>query len=282
MRYENPPLPEGINDSERRPLASFVRLCAAALAVLAAVGGALFFLADRFFPLLPFRYEVMAASAAFASRSGDAVIEPYLRSLAGRLAEAQGLPADIRIQVHYDAGPVVNAFATLGGHVVLYQGLLESVPHENALAMVVSHEIAHVRHRHPIASLGRSAALGFALLLVGADSGAQSVASVISQGGTLTMLSFSRAQEEQADATALQTLARAYGHVAGADSFFHVMLKQAGARQPPRFLSSHPLTAQRIEALGTLAAQRGWKAQGELTPLPEAVRREIERRRKTS
>jgi predicted Zn-dependent protease len=95
-------------------------------------------------------------------------------------------------------------------------------------------------------------------------------------------LSFSRAQEEQADATALQTLARAYGHVAGADSFFHVMLKQAGARQPPRFLSSHPLTAQRIEALGTLAAQRGWKAEGELTPLPEAVRREIERRRKTS
>ena len=75
--------------------------------------------------------------------------------------------------------------------------------------MVLSHAIAHVRHRHPIASLGRSAAFGCALTL------------------------------------------------AGADSFFHVMLKQAGARQPPRFLSSHPLTVQRIEALGTLAAQRG-------------------------
>lgn len=281
MRYENPPLPEGINDSERRPLGTFVRLSAAALAIALALGAALFFLADRLSPLVPFRYEAVAANAAFASRAGDAVIEPYLRSLARRLGEAQGLPADISIEVHYDAGPVVNAFATLGGHVVLYQGLLESVPHENALAMVLSHEIAHVRHRHPIASLGRSAAFGFALMLVGADSGAQSVASAFSKGGTLTMLSFSRTQEEEADATALQTVARAYGHVGGADSFFQVMLKQAGARQPPRFLSSHPLTAQRIEALGTLAARNGWRTEGELTPLPETIRREIERRRKT-
>ena len=281
MRYENPPLPEGINDSERRPLASFLRLSAAALAVVAAVGAVLFFLAERLSPLVPFRHEALAANAAFASRAGDAVIEPYLRSLGRRLAQAQGLPADMSIQVHYDAGPVVNAFATLGGHVVLYQGLLESVPHENALAMVLSHEIAHVRHRHPIASVGRAAALGFALMLAGADSGAQSVAAVVSKGGTLTMLSFSRAQEEEADATALQTVARAYGHVGGADSFFQVMLKQSGARQPPQFLSSHPLTAKRIEALGALAAQRGWRTQGELTPLPEAVRREIERRRTT-
>jgi predicted Zn-dependent protease len=92
------------------------------------------------------------------------------------------------------------------------------------------------------------------------------------------MLSFSRAQEEQADTTALATVARAYGHVGGADRFFRVMLEQAGARQPPRFLSSHPLTARRIEALGALAAQHGW-SEGEITPIPAAVRAEIERRR---
>ena len=75
--------------------------------------------------------------------------------------------------MHYDDDAVVNAFATLGGHIVVYQGLLEAVPDENALAMVLAHEIAHVRHRHPIVGLSRSAALGFALMLLGADSGAQ-------------------------------------------------------------------------------------------------------------
>lgn len=94
------------------------------------------------------------------------------------------------------------------------------------------------------------------------------------------MLSFSRSQEEQADATALATLDRAYGHVGGADSFFRLMLRQAGSREPPRFLSSHPLTSQRIDALGALAAQRGWRTEGEITPIPAAVRAEIERRRR--
>ena len=279
MRYENPELPDGINDSDRSPLANFLKLSAAALLLAGALGAALFLLADRLTPLLPFRYETAVAGGLFSSHAGDKVIEPYLQELAGRLARAQGLPEEISIRVHYDDGAVVNAFATLGGHVVLYQGLLEGMPDENALAMVMAHEIAHVRHRHPVASLGRSAALGFALMVVGADSGSQAVHSAISQGGTLTMLSFSRSQEEQADATALETLQRAYGHVAGADSFFRLMLQRAGSREPPRFLSSHPLTARRIEALGTLAARRGWKTGGDITPIPALVRTEIERRK---
>ena len=282
MRYENPEIPEGINNSDRRPLLSFAVLSGAALALILAVGAALFFLADRLAPLVPFRYETAAAGGLFASHPGDKVIEPYLRELTVRLARAQELPEDISVQVHYDEAGVVNAFATLAGHVVIYQGLLEAMPHENALAMVVAHEIAHVRHRHPIASLGRSAALGLALMVLGADSGAQSVASAASRGGSLTMLSFSRAQEEEADATALATLQRAYGHVGGADSFFGEMLKQAASREPPRFLSSHPLTAHRIETMAALAARQGWASDGALTPLPEAVRAEIDRRRKKS
>jgi predicted Zn-dependent protease len=278
MRYENPELPEGINDSERRPLLSFFKLAGVTLALAAALGGVLILAAGSLAPLLPFRYETAAADAAFRDWPSDKVVEPYLKSLGERLARAQGVPPELRIEVHYDDAPVVNAFATLGGHIVVYQGLLESVPDENALAMVLAHEIAHVRHRHPIAGLGRSAALGFALMLLGADSGAQSVASAISQGGVLTMLSFSRGQEEEADATALETVARAYGHVGGADSFFRAMLKEAGSREPPRFLSSHPLSSERIQTLGALAARHGWKTDGEATPIPAEVRAAIKRR----
>lgn len=279
MRYENPEIPEGINDSERRPLLRFLKLGAAALGLVALVGAALFALADRLTPLVPFRYETAVTQGLFAPAGSEGALEPYLRELAARLARAQGLPEGMAVTLHYDDGEMVNAFATLGGHVVLFQGLLEAMPDENALAMVIAHEIAHVRHRHPIASAGRAAALGFLLTLLGADSGSQLIQAAVSHGGTVTMLSFSRSQEEQADATALETVSRAYGHVAGADAFFRRMLERADARVPPRFLSSHPLTQQRIEALGALAAQRGWRREGAATPIPAAVRDDIERRR---
>ena len=278
MRWENPELPEGINDSERRPLLSFFRLGGALLILVAALGGIVLLAAGRLAPLLPFHHERAVADAAFHGWPSDKVIEPYLRQLGERLARAQGLPPDLRIEVHYDDDPVVNAFATLGGHIVVYQGLLEALPDENALAMVLAHEIAHVRHRHPIASLGRSAALSLALMLLGTDTGAQSAASAMSQGGMLTMLSFSRSEEEEADATALETLARAYGHVASGDRFFRHVLAEEGSKEPPRFLSSHPLSSQRIEALSRLAARQGWKTEGEITPIPAEVRAEIQRR----
>lgn len=281
MQYENPQVPEGINNSDSRPLANFLRMALALATLVALLAGGLVLLADRLAPLVPFRYETAVAGQLFPpDAASETVIEPYLRQLAERLARAQGLPDGIVVQIHYSEAPTVNAFATLGGHVVVFQGLLEAMPDENALAMVIAHEIAHVRHRHPIAAAGRGVALGFALMVVGIDSGSRTVESALAHGGAVTMLSFNRSQESQADATALETLQRAYGHVAGADRFFRTMLKQAGTREPPRFLSSHPLSAQRIEALGALAAQRGWQADGEMTPLPAPVRAEIERRKR--
>ena len=279
MRYENPEIPEGINNSERRPILSFLRLGAAAAALLLAAGAALLLLADRLTPLVPFRYEAAVAQGLFPPAANEGALEPYLRGLTARLAQAQGLPEGMAVTVHYADGEVVNAFATLGGHVVLYQGLLEEMADENALAMVLAHEIAHVRHRHPIATAGRSAALGFLLMLLGADSGGRMVQAAVSHGGSLTMLGFSREQEAEADATALESVHRAYGHVAGADGFFRRMLQRSQALQPPRFLSSHPLTRERIDALDALAAQRGWPREGARTPIPARVRDDIARRR---
>ena len=278
MSYENPEVPEGINNSDRRPLLNFLRLCMAGLALVAAAGAALIVLADRLTPLVPFRYETAVTHGLFEAPGSEGPIEPYLRELTARLALAQGLPEGMEVTVHYDDGDVVNAFATLGGHVVVYQGLLEAMPDENALAMVIAHEIAHVGHRHPISTLGRSAALGFLLLAAGADSGGEMIQAAVSQGGAVTMLGFSRGQEEQADATALETVHRAYGHVAGADDFFGRMLKQAQRREPPRFLSSHPLTQERIDALGALAQRQGWPREGARTAIPPQVRDAIGRR----
>ena len=64
--------------------------------------------------------------------------------------------------MHYDPGGTFNAYATAGGQLVFYRGLLEAMPHENALATVVAHEIAHVAHRDPrrLARRGRGQRAG--------------------------------------------------------------------------------------------------------------------------
>jgi predicted Zn-dependent protease len=165
----------------------------------------------------------------------------------------------------------------------VYRGLLERVADENMLAMVMAHEIGHLRLRHPIRSLGRGVAFAAALTVVSAGAGSRVADNVLGQSGMLTLLTFSRTQEEEADADALAALAAAYGHAGGAQQTFAMMRAAAGARglpEPPKILSTHPLTQDRIDRLEGLIAQRGLNPDGPRTPIPDAVRSELEKNRK--
>ena len=274
--YSNPQLPEGVNDSDARPLRSFFAMAAAVVALGA--GAALVFalLGGTLARYLPYETEV-GLIGPYAERyppRGD-VVEAYLQGLADRLSARMRLPEGMKIQVHYLDEEVVNAFATLGGHVAMYRGLLEKLPDENALAMVLAHEVGHAQHRHPIASLGRGIAFAAALSLVSAGAGSSAAESILGQSGMLTLLTFSRAQEEQADAAGLAALVAVYGHAGGATETFRVMssaAREKGRAEPPKFLSTHPVTRERIERLERLISQGGWQADGERTPIPQAVR----------
>jgi predicted Zn-dependent protease len=156
---------------------------------------------------------------------------------------------------------------------VVYRGLIEKLDNENALAMVVAHEIAHVKHRHPIASIGRGVAIGAMLSLISSSAGQSMAGSVLGQAGLLTQLTFSRAQEEQADATALAALAATYGHVAGATDLFERLRGSEGknAESLPQFMLTHPHLSERVDRLRSLAGRRGWTLEGDRLPMPSAL-----------
>jgi Zn-dependent protease with chaperone function len=273
LQYSNPQPPEGINVSERHPLRDFLSLAAAVVAIAAALSAALAFAATWIAPHVPFAVEQrLAAPYAAGLGAGGGPVPPYLRSLADRLARALALPPGVEVHLHYDEGETVNAFATLGGHVVVFRGLIAALPDENALAMVIAHEIAHVAQRHPVQALGRGLALGAVLSTVSAAAGGSVAAHALGEAGLLTALRFSREQERQADAAAAAALAAVYGHVGGADALFRAVRAAAGAVRPPAFLSTHPLDEERVADLARLAAARGWAADGPRTPLPAAVR----------
>jgi beta-barrel assembly-enhancing protease len=275
VEYHNPQPPEGINVSQTRPLLDFLRLLGGVLVIAAIVFAGLALLADKLAKYIPFEKELEIASRFAADFPAPNPMSTYLQQLADRVVAAQELPAGMRIRIHYIDNSTVNAFATLGGNVVFFRGLVGKMPSENALAMVMSHEIAHVKLRHPISTFGRGLAIGIAVAMVSAGTGSDIAGRTLGNAGLLTALTFSRSQESVADADALRALARMYGHVAGAEEVFKLLQKESarGIGDVPAVLRTHPLDQDRIDAIARTAAANGWALQGPTQPLPEEIRR---------
>lgn len=279
VEYSNRPIPEGINTGRTHPLKELARLLLVVVGGLALLFWLLGLVADWASLRVPFEYERQLVDRPLAGHADDPEVGAYLQGLTERLAARMELPEAMTLRVHYLDDNTVNAGATLGGQLLVYRGLLERLPNENALAMVLAHEIGHVKLRHPVRSLGRGLVLAIAMAALSGAGGNGLGDAVVGETGTLTVLSFSRDQEAAADAEALQAVARLYGHVGGATALFEVLLEQERSRplaEPIGFLRSHPLGPARIEAVAEQAGVRGWPLHGELTPLPAFVPRQSE------
>jgi predicted Zn-dependent protease len=282
MKFRNVKVPEGINVSRHSPLADLFLLSGGVVVVFGGLAIAALFLGAALARHMPVSWENALAAAVLddaalsvgedEDREEDEVAAA-LQALADRLAARIDLPEGLGVTVHYLEDDQVNAFATLGGHVFFFRGLLQHMPDENALAMVVAHEIAHVANRDPAAALGGTVLLQL-VLGVAVGSSPESLEGLIYGPNALLLRGFSRDAERLADRKALAAVAALYGHAAGAATIFEVFLDEAdrtGTGEPPEFLSTHPLSAERIGALNALARQRGWALEGTLTPLPPAL-----------
>ncbi len=270
-KYTNPKLPEGISSGHEHPLVDVAKSSAVVIALLAVLVVGSFFAARLAAPYLPFAWEKALAERATARaldrETGDTAAQAKLQDLADRVAAAMDLPEDMTITVHFLDGDAVNAFATLGGHIFVFDGLWQRLDSENTAAMLLGHEIAHVKNRDPIRSMSGALLASLAASAIIGDT--RILGSLVGTGNLLTALHFSRAQETQADADAAAALVALYGHMAGAAELFFTLQDSAAARtDPPEFLASHPDLDARIGDLERLAASKGWQLQGETIPLP--------------
>ncbi len=277
MKFRNVKVPDGINVSRHRPLGDLAILSAGAAAVFVVLAVALWYLGGTLARYMPVSWEnaladtVMGDTVEWAGDAGTAV-EAELQSLADRLAAHMDLPEDMRVRVHYIDSEIVNAAAWLGGHVFVFRGLVERMPNENALAMVVGHEIAHAANRDVAANMGGALLLQLALGLVLGNTPA-SLEDVIVGPNALILLGFSRDAEQSADDDALAALAGLYGHTAESGALFEMLLEMASEQggTVPELLSSHPLSENRIARLTRTAQARGWRLEGPATALAPAL-----------
>ncbi|MGB7184161.1 MAG: M48 family metallopeptidase [Burkholderiaceae bacterium] len=267
MKFDNPQVNHDVNVSAEHPLKEFVQLLAGLLVVGIVMLAVIHFAAGYFASKIPFRYEIAMVSHIDALRPTPSAQRETLQALADRISARMDLPPEMTITVHYSDEEIVNAFATLGGHVFFYKGLISKLESEDALAMVMAHEIAHVKHRHPIVSMGKGLTI---LALMGSIVGSSGSAAGETLLGTtiqVGLLKFSRDQERESDLTASAAINASYGHILGAKALFDLFDKVSAGQRPPELLSSHPHSTDRWESLRAIAPDFGWQTNGDLTPL---------------
>lgn len=146
----------------------------------------------------------------------------------------------------------VNAFAMPGGKVVVYTGLLPVTQTEDALAVVLGHEIAHVLARHSDERLSQQVALQYGGAIAG---GLLGDSQVMQQLGTTVfglgvqygvMMPYARKHEYEADEIGLILMAIAGYDPHVAVPFWTRMAQSSGGGQVPEVLSTHPDDAKRI------------------------------------
>lgn len=152
-----------------------------------------------------------------------------------------------------DDPETLNAFATPGGQLYFYTGLIFFLDTEDDLAGVMGHEIAHADQRHSSKQLQRQ--YGIAVLLSIITGGEPGLLSQIAAG--LGTLKFSRDAEAEADDFSVLYLADVDDYACNGAAAFFQKLEESGAATPPEFLSTHPNPANRVEDINAKAAEIG-------------------------
>jgi predicted Zn-dependent protease len=136
----------------------------------------------------------------------------------------------------------VNAFATMGGYVYVTTGLIRTADNEAQLASVLAHEIGHIAGHHAVEQMRERAIAQGIATAAGLDRNA-----AVNIGVELAIRRpHSRQDELEADEKGLANLTRAGYAPSAMVAFMQKLLNQ---RSVPTFLSTHPATSTRIEAL---------------------------------
>ncbi len=203
-------------------------------------------------------------------------ITKYYVELGEKIAKASHRPRlDWKFTIIDD--PTLNAFATPGGYVYMYRGLLAHFNTEAELAGVLSHEIAHITARHAVRGMSTAQVtnvlIGIAASQVPGSSLSNSGFNLLNQ---IINKGYSRKYESEADDIAKDYLGKT-GYSQDAMADFLVTMKSTDelekeiAEKEGRpastgyhgIFSTHPATEDRIKAMNETESLDGKKNKDE-------------------
>jgi predicted Zn-dependent protease len=191
-------------------------------------------------------------------RVTDPVVTGYVEKLLGEITPHARRDRESDYHVHVIDDPMtVNAFATPGGHLYVYSGLLLTADNESEVVGVMAHEVGHVVARHAARALVAQYGLsGIAALALGQNPTLleQVAAGVLGDG---MLLAHSRSEENEADTYAVRYAAAAGYDPRGIAMFFRKLPSKsdAQAERAMAYLQTHPATPERIEHVNQVIAR---------------------------
>lgn len=180
----------------------------------------------------------------------DPLVLDYINNLGFKLVAASNRPNQhFLFFVVKDSS--INAFAGPDGYVGVNTGLILFATTEGELSAVLAHEIAHTTQRHiaqSIEAANRTKLPATAAAIAGLLIGNPAIAMGAMGANAQSHLNFTRAQEQDADHEGTKTLQRAGFDPDDMARMFEHMEKASysGSGKPIEFLSTHPLTENRI------------------------------------
>jgi Zn-dependent protease with chaperone function len=155
-------------------------------------------------------------------------------------------------EVHVISVDEVNAWCMPGGKMAIYTGLIQKLnATDDEIAAVMGHEIAHALREHARERISRQMGTQMTVGLVGALFGigqlGQSIAGTVAD--VTLNLPNSRLHETESDRIGVELAARAGFDPRAAVTLWEKMSKASSGGQPPKFLSTHPPHADRINDL---------------------------------
>ena len=209
--------------------------------VLAGVAGAVLFVGYSapawLAPLVPASWEKNLGTALVGDFGDNACRDPAaqkaLEKMALRIEPGTRAPIAMTL-IDVD---IFNAAALPGGQIVIFDGALEETKNPDAMAGVLAHEVAHVRRRHVTQALIRELGIGALIRLFAGGVGANAE--------QLVSLSYTRANEAEADADAIAALDKANIDPRPTAALFSRLDKEDGNLDTIEWLNSHPRSKER-------------------------------------
>ena len=156
-----------------------------------------------------------------------------------------------------DNDKIKNAWCMPGGKIAVYTGILEITKNKHGLAAVMGHEIAHAVAKHSIERASRALVLNVGTAAIdiftgGAISNTQRTTGVDVAGMLRTFgidNPFGRKQEREADYLGLVFSSLAGYDIRESTKIWERMKEAHKGQEPPEWMSTHPSSDRRIEAL---------------------------------
>ena len=200
------------------------------------------------------------------SLENDPLIKYFVRKYCYLVAEHSDLSI-VKLRPIVIKSDKFNAFAAPGGVIGINLGLFTMARDIHEFASVIAHELAHLSQRHYARRLEKQKLANFRSI-VGYLASVAIIAAGATDPGLAAMLGtnaladaaslgFSRAQEREADRVGLNTLSRAGFDPHGAARMFEQMQQSARFRREiPEYVSTHPITQNRISDMRAEAAKK--------------------------